>query len=134
MPSHELTDLDVLLPEPRPVQLGGKVYKLPGDLLVPTMIELQQLQSRVDSDDEAEVAAAVEGLYAKVLELFRVHQPEIESVPVSPPQLFALVNMVYGDKNPDDEVDPTPAAPAAGATTRTTQSRKKKSASRSSAS
>lgn len=120
----KIIDLDIALSEPITVKLAGKTYKLPGDIPAPLYLTITNLGEQDDADDEA----ATRQVYEQMLELFRVHQPELTSLPISIPQLVLLVPRVYGGWEPEETAE---ARPTKRAGTRST-SRKKKATSASS--
>lgn len=101
----EVTDLSLVLGEPKLVRLheDGQVYKLPADIPIPLMLKLDQLGEQAGGEDDEAAGRAVLALYEETLALFRVHQPELESLPLSPVQLVHLVTSVYvtGQAGPD---------------------------------
>ena len=114
MPSAEIRDLDVLLPQPIKVRLDGKVWTVPGDLPAPTYLRLRQLAAEgdVDDDEEAQLAVMAE-LYDMLLDLFRVHQPDLVELPMGVAQLVRAVGVIYGDApaDPPTKRQPTPRSP-----------------------
>lgn len=136
----DATNLDLLTGEPKKVTLQGTDYLLPADLSIPTAIRVEELTARItqsgeEGDETAEAGGeALLALYDELLELFRVHQPDLDRVRLSPQQAVLLVPSVYGGVDltklgEDEEPDPTKPA-----STPSTKSRAKTPKSRSSAS
>jgi hypothetical protein len=96
-------DLDELAPEPKGVKLGGTRYLVPADIPLPLSIRLSRLSGEPDDSSATD-------LYEEVLALFRVHQPDLKSLPIGASQLFSTILAIYGPKK---EPDPTPAKPRA---------------------
>lgn len=121
--STEVIDLDLILGEPKEVQIGGAVYKLPPDIPAELYLKL------VGYDGGDGFGALLSEIQDELLAVFRIHQPEMTSLPGTVAQQIALVPMVYGGKT----ADPTKARKGKGkaAGTKST-SRKKKSSSASS--
>lgn len=106
-----LIDLDALLGEPIPVKLGGREWLLPADIPVPLVLKIEQLAGQDVTDD------LVRGLYQDLLELFQVHQPDIESLPITATQALTAIPAIYygatvGGGGADDAGPPRPKAKA----------------------
>lgn len=121
-----IIDLDVLAPDDLQVTLHGETYLLPGDIPVPTMLDLERgmLAISTAADQEASVDA-LEQLHDVVLDLFRIRQPGLEDLPLGLNQTVALVQGLYqGEADGDGgAVDPPKAPSKARAGTRSTTSR-----------
>lgn len=123
----KIIDLSTVLGKPLEVRFApdGPVYKVPADIPVPLYLKVQEF---AQLGDEADEEAAVRELYAELLALFRVYQPELDSLPVSIGQLVEAIPRIFGG----DEPDP-PKAKASpngkGGTRSTKPKRTKKSAS-----
>lgn len=90
--SQKIIDLDALVGPPLKVRLNERVYKLPPDLPAPLFLKIS---SYADSGlDEAEMAA---DLYDELVELFRVHQPDLEELPIGIAQMVAAIPTIYQD-------------------------------------
>ena len=82
-----LVDLDDLLPDDMAFVIGGQQFAVPGDLPVPTMLqlmrafeELQQLQGQpVDGDSGERAAQAMSKLHQRVLAVFALRSPEVQA-------------------------------------------------------
>jgi len=118
MPASEIRDLDVLLPQPIRVKLGGREYLVPGDIPAPTFLRLQELAQEADAEgaDSADNLAVMRELYEMLLDLFRVHQPDVEELPIGLGQMVAAVGQIYGG-----QAAPPTTPPSSG--TRTTRPR-----------
>lgn len=113
-----VTDLDVLAPARKRVRLAGQEYELPGDVPVATMLELERLAQEAERGDMDDYEAG-RLLYEQVLGIFRVHQPDIVSLPFGIEQLAAFVPTVYGEEPPaEDESAEGPTPPQAEAGTK----------------
>jgi hypothetical protein len=128
---QQITDLSEAVPETFPVRLEheGPVYQLPGDIPIPDFIELERLVNDLE-DPEAEGTGGekLQALYEKVLEIFQVHQPDLESLPIGPKRLGALIVHLYsGAADADGGDDARP--PKAAGTPSTKPKRSKRSAS-----
>ena len=119
----EIIDLDLILGEPIEVQLGGQVYKLPPDIPAELFLKM----AAYDGADN--VAVLVTEIQDELLDLFKVHQPDMQTLPGTLTQMVALVPMVYGGRGSAEAADP-PKAKAKGGTK--SGSRKKTTRSRSS--
>lgn len=100
--AQTITDLSDLLKEPRKVRFepNGPLYVLPGDLPA-------ELYLRIQIAESAEITADyVKVLADQVLELFRVHQPDLDELPCSLAQMVALIPRVYNDEEPEDPPKP----------------------------
>lgn len=125
-------DLDVLAADPRDVKLAGKIYLVPGDLPIPTMLRLERYSQRMaelaaDTADDAGAAQeaqkeAVLSLYEEILALFQVYQPDLTEIPIQMPQLVGIVNRIYGDDEEAEDPE-NPTQPPAGKTKKSSKSR-----------
>src|SRR4051794_22238222 len=102
-------DLDLLVGEPLTVTLGGTQYKLPADCPIPVALKTQYLAEKIQAQEAGEEVSredadkAVKDLYDVILDLFQVHQPGIESLPLGTVQLLTFTRRVYGGGIPDAE-------------------------------
>lgn len=101
--SSEIVDLDAVVGPPKKVRLGGQVYVLPGDIPVELYLALNQA-AQAETDGEGD---QVEILYEQLLDLFRTHQPDLESLPLSMTQLVQAIPTIYGGD--EGKSKPTPA-------------------------
>lgn len=114
----EIIDLDELVAKPKRVKLGGQDYTLPGELPVPLYLRLraeeQATAEAEESGEKIDQDRRVEDLNELLLDLFRVHQPDIESLPAGLVQMFTIIPRVYSAKvTVDDEEDEDEDAPKA---------------------
>ncbi|HEY0391027.1 MAG TPA: hypothetical protein VGC63_04895 [Solirubrobacterales bacterium] len=111
--AQKIIDLDAAVPENLGVKCGGVVYDIPGDIPIPDYIEIERLVEALN-DPEAEGSGQerLSELYDRVLELFRVKQPDLEELPIGPRRLGVLVVSLYsgGAEVEDDEKRPTRAS------------------------
>lgn len=90
--SQKIIDLDALVGPPLKVKLNDKVFKLPPDLPAPLFLKIS---TYAESDlDQVEMAA---DLYDELLELFRVHQPDLEELPIGISQMVMAIPQIYQD-------------------------------------
>lgn len=106
-------DLDALAPPTKRVQLGDKVYKLPGDMPLELFMRIQAFTQRVEKGED-EVTLLVE-LQEEVLGLFQVHQPTMKKLPaMGVLQLLGTLGAVYSGGGslgePQAKTTPTPRA------------------------
>lgn len=125
--AQQIIDLDQAVPESLIVKLGGKRYKLPGDIPIPDYLAIQRLSNSIteaagEADGE-QVAQVMEELYERVLELFRIEQPDLEELPLGPQRLGALVVAIYTRAAEEDADATDPPTRRAG--TRSSSSRRK---------
>lgn len=120
----DLSDLAGVGP-PKQVRLveGGQVYKLPADVPSPLYLKLVEFQNRKDEElDDAGEQEIVAELYEEVLELFRVHQPSLERLPIGLTSLIRLVPAIYGKA---DEEAAAAARPTRAAGTKSSSPKKR---------
>ena len=119
----DIVDLDIVVPENLPVRIRGEIYELPGDIPIPDFVEIERL---VKSLDEGE--GNLQALYDKILDLFRIEQPDLEKLPIGARQLGALIPQLYMSAADQDDGDAN--RPPQGAGTRSgKKTRPKRSAS-----
>ena len=125
--AQKIVDLDAAVPENLAVKCGGVIYDLPGDIPIPDYIEIERLVDALN-DPEAEGSGQerLQELYDRVLELFRIKQPDLEKLPIGPRRLGVLVVSLYsgGTREVEDEERPTKRSTKSG-----TKGRSKRSAS-----
>jgi hypothetical protein len=94
----EITDLDQLIGAPRRVKLGGDTYQLPRDCPAELFLLLLKVGQTQDGEADEDQAALIEQLVDGVLELFQVHQPDLERLPaaVSIQMIVQIIGTVYG--------------------------------------
>lgn len=131
--AQKIIDLDVVVPEKVGAQIDGVVYDLPGDIPVPDYLEIARLADSLDdeADDGADPEAAgekLQALYDRVMDLFRVHQPDLDELPIGPQRLASLVVQLYTGLADQDEPE-RPTKPRRAGTRSTSPKRKPKSAS-----
>lgn len=95
-------DLDDILLDDHEVQLGGVIYRLPGDLPIEQMLGLSRAWERMAGGVGADGSdGLVQELYDRVLELFQVRQPELQELSIGVLAVARLIVRLYGDL--DDE-------------------------------
>jgi hypothetical protein len=88
-------DLDALAPKPKRTRLGGKVYKLPGDMPMELFFEIQAFEARTTAGEDETVLLGE--LRDKLLSLFQVHQPTLKALPpMGVVQLLKALGAIYG--------------------------------------
>jgi hypothetical protein len=88
-------DLDALAPKVKRTLLGGKVYRLPGDMPMPLFFEIQAFESRTAAGEDESVLLGE--LRDKLLTLFQVHQPTMKTLPpMGVNQLLKSMGAIYG--------------------------------------
>lgn len=115
-------DIDDLVPADITVRVRGEEYTLPGDVSVPTYLTLTRLAGDVVDGEAEDPESAVVELHDRLLDLFRVHQPDLQELPVGPRALLPLV-FRYLDAPVTEEVA-APARPPRPAGTKTRSSGK----------
>lgn len=130
----DIVDLDELLDTPKRVKLGGKIYKLPAQLPVPQYLRLRAEEAAYQealATNDADFDQRVRDLNELLLELFHVHQPEMETLPAGLLQMFAVIPRVYGGTAPagggDDDPKPTTRARTGSGNTRARKTSKSRS-------
>lgn len=113
----KIIDLSDVVGPPKKVRLqaDGPVYKLPADIPAPLYLKVS---SYADQEDMSEAEMA-EDLYAEMLELFQVHQPDLDELPIGLVALITAVPTIYGSAAVEDEDEG--GAPPSRAGTRSTR-------------
>lgn len=70
-----VTDLDVVVPEDRPVRLGGEEYMVPGDIPLEIFLRLNNVGG--DEENEVSESDAAEGMIVVLGDLFAWCAPEV---------------------------------------------------------
>jgi hypothetical protein len=125
-----IIDLDDAAPEDVGVKLGGKIYALPGDIEIPTLLKIERLMTQLGDPEADEAAAADQGgafleLYDEVLDLFRIREPDLEELRIGARQLGQLVVRLYTAAADQDESQAGGGRPPK-AGTRSTKPRRRK--------
>lgn len=115
--SSEIVDLDAVVGPPKKVRLGGTVYVLPGDIPVELYLALNQAAQAEEAGDGDQV----EILYEQLLDLFRIHQPDLETLPLSMTQLVQAIPTIYGGADTDEGKEPPKRTRASRGTASTRQ-------------
>lgn len=136
---QRIIDLDVLVPSDLAVRIDETLYKLPSDIPVPEYLGLSQAFDRVREIEAeetktpelaAEATELLEEIYERVMDLFRVHNPDLESLSLGPRRLGALIIAIYA--NLAEEETAAPARPTRPRTGTKSSSRKRQTRSSSS--
>lgn len=127
MAGARLLDLDVFVPKPVEVQIGGDVHRIPGSALTAELIiGLQELFQRPDDEDDGAFADMVDLLAGVVA---KAEPPlEISSIPPNGLAPLAVFLVEAAGELPQEEAKrPTRARnPRASSTTRPSRARAKK--------
>lgn len=116
-----IIDLDTLVPDDVDVVVNGETFRLPGDIPVETMLQVEAATQRLNTvTDQEEGQDALGGLYDAVLDLFRIRQPDLDSVPIGLKQCVLLIGQLYAV----EDSAPDPPRPAPKRRSGTTSSRK----------
>jgi len=94
-------DLDAIAPPNRTLRLGGKVYELPGDMPIETIIRAMQLQGQMESEDEAEAVGAINSLIEIIYDLFRECDPDFVPIKLSLSNVMNILGLVLSGMNID---------------------------------
>jgi hypothetical protein len=95
MPDLVDVDLDALAPPLKRARLGGKVYRLPGDMPLVLFFKIQAFGQRVERGED-EMAMLTE-LSEELLALFKVHQPTLKALPdMGVLVLLQALGAIYG--------------------------------------
>lgn len=124
-PITDVRDLDLLLGTPQNVKLGGKFYKLPADCSAELYLQMVQYSKLVGEEVDADVEAQlIQDLRDGLIELFQVHQPEMNRLPaaMSLQLLVEAIGRLYG---PEEDPTPPPEEGPEGAGTKTRSSTRK---------
>lgn len=108
-----IRDLDLLTSEPIEVKLAGWTFKLPADCPIPLILKVEKAKEAAGSEDPEEAEKALLDIYAEILALFRVHQPDLDSVPISTTQMLLFLPLVYGASDEDEGPADPPTKPTA---------------------
>lgn len=104
-------DLDALAPKPKRVKLGGKWYRLPGDMPMGLFVRVQGYEQRIDAGEDE--AGLLTELQSELLALFQVNQPTMKKLPeIGVLSLMGALGAIYASG------EAAPAAPANRAQTR----------------
>lgn len=88
-------DLDALAPAAKKVRLGGKVWKLPGDMPMPLFLRIQAYEQRVAAGVDETVL--LDELHSELLGLFQVYQPTLKALPeIGVLTLLQALGAIYG--------------------------------------
>lgn len=126
MGSSTIIDLDKLVPPSKRVRLDGKTWTLPAEIPVPLYLQMKAAQQRLAENPDAE-RDIVQETHDECLALFRIHHPQLETLPVGLVQLFKIIPTIYpemGGAPEEEEADPNPTGRTGKSTTtrRTTRS------------
>lgn len=131
----KVVDIDAVVPDAIGFRIDGEIYELPGDIPVPTYLQLAELFDRVDDRDTAgeDRAAAMQDIYDLLLELFQDRNPNLDTIPVGPRRAAVIVMALYNGDGEEQEPEEAPKARKrpAGTKKKTQPTRRKKAATKS---
>lgn len=135
-PAARIIDLDLIGPPPLVIRKGGVEYRLPGDPPTDLWLALVAAQDAYQAAAPEDIQEALQTYHDRMLDLFRIEQPDMETLPFGSAGMFAVLCGFYGGFD-DDEPDPPRAEEADSTTTTsngsaTTAAAKRKTRSRSS--
>jgi len=86
--------LDALAPEPKTVRLAGRTWLLPADIPLSTVVRITRFAAAGEAEvDDTRLPGELVDL---LLELFRVHQPDLETLPaLTLKQALTLLDELY---------------------------------------
>jgi hypothetical protein len=88
-------DLDALAPKPKNVKLGGKWWKLPGDMPMGLFMRIQAFEQRVEQGEDE--TTLLSELHDELLGLFQVHTPTLKALPeIGVLVLLGALGAIYG--------------------------------------
>lgn len=123
-------DFSPFAPKDLTVVLDGQEYAVPGDIPIPTVAKLVSGAEALDEAQGDDAYQQITALYDELLALFRIRQPDLDSLPIGArmlrPVIWALLNPALITDEEDAE-DP-PRAEEAASTTKTTSGRKRSQA------
>ena len=105
MPPKQVVDLDLdaIAPPRRTVRLNGRVYELPGDMPIDTIVRAMQLQGQMESEDEDKSLAAINELLEIIYDLFRQCDPEFVPMPLGLNAVMQILGLVLSGMEIDFE-------------------------------
>ena len=116
----EIIDLSNNLGTPKKVRLekDGPVYSLPYEIPVPFYLKMKARSdelSRLSEEDDNSVndVDTIEELHNSALELFQIHNPNLEVLPIGVGRVFSIINEIYNvnsdnsDGETNEDVNPT---------------------------
>jgi hypothetical protein len=105
--SQTIIDLDRAVPERLSVRVEGEIFDLPGDIPIPDFIEIERLSASLTepAEDGPSPTDLLEALNDKMLELFQIHQPDVEKLPLGPRRLGHLIPQLYAGAAESDGGD-----------------------------
>lgn len=102
-------DLDAVVVPDLDVQLGGETYRVPGSPDVPRMLRWISYQERFGEASAEGAVELLQEIYDDLVDLFRIYQPDIESLPIRQEQIMPLFEKLFEGMSDDDADPPTPA-------------------------
>ena len=99
-------DLDALAPPNSTVRMQGKVYELPGDIPIESVIRALQLKDGlmdVENEDEEATLATINELQEIIYDLFRQCDPSFEPFPLTLTSMMHILGFVLSGLDVDFE-------------------------------
>jgi hypothetical protein len=118
MAVSQIIDLDAILPRDKEVTLAGKAYRLPGDLPIELYLKIQRASKDL-GDSGAD--SFLEEVYNEILELFRLRDKTVKTLPLGITQMLRVIPLVYASET----VEGKPQTPKATLGASRTRSRAK---------
>lgn len=116
-----IIDLDLIAPQGVTVRKDGIEYQLPGDPPTSVWLGIVHAYDTWVVAIGGEANDALEALHDRMLDLFALENPDLQSLPFGPAGMFAVMAGFYGVDEQEEE-DP-PGADEAASTKRTTNGR-----------
>jgi hypothetical protein len=119
-----IVDLNALIPEDVVIRYGRppKDYAIPGDISTETVFRLFDMYEKlkvVEGDDAITgLKAGLRELEAELLELFRVRDPKLQTLPFGLTGLGHVIRTVLGQLGLQVTENPTPPKPKTRTTSR----------------
>ncbi len=120
-----IIDLDDLAPADLTVRKKGVEYVLPGDPPIDVWLRLVEAGDAFMAAPGDEGREALETFRDRMLELFRIHQPELTELPFGVPGMYALLAGFYGTNAAPDPPQPRRRGGGAASTTTTSNGSKR---------
>ena len=103
-------DLDALAPVAKRVKLGGKIYKLPGDMPLQLFLRIQGFEQRVEKGESENTLLSE--LQDELLALFQHYQPALKKLPdIGVLGLLGSLGHIYGGGQMGEALAKTPTSP-----------------------
>lgn len=111
-----IIDLDELAPADLVVRKNGVEYKLPGDPAIDVWLRLVEAGDAFMAPEGGREELRV--FRDRMLDLFQIHQPDLEELPFGIPGMYALLAGFYGTNAAPDPPQPRRRGGAGASTTK----------------